>query len=61
MGALRLVPIKVNIYPYRKMYLAFLAGMKLEGGRDFLLAWKQLNQSATVTTQPMKINHTVNS
>lgn len=35
---------KVNIYPYRKMYLAFLAGMKLEGGRDFLLAWKQLSQ-----------------
>lgn len=37
MGALRLVPIKVNIYPYRKMAPAFLAGMKLEGGRRFSL------------------------
>lgn len=43
MGALRLVPINANIYPNRKMYLASLAGMKL-GGRDFLLAWKQLSQ-----------------
>lgn len=33
MGALRLVPINVSIYPNRKMYLASLAGMKPEGER----------------------------
>ena len=61
------VPLKNNTDPNRKRYTLHLQQEVTyfttfsRRKKKFLLAGKQLNQSATVTTQPMKINHTVNS